>query len=457
MFGIFRKRRKRVVLVTPPSVPSPTYHRTNVNESPTIDEFRPSQPFLPLGVAYLASSLEEEDFDVRVIDLTFTIQQKLGLKSVRKAILSLRPDAVGISTYTSTIPFTYQLADAIKDEMRETPVILGGPHVSALPQRTLKECSSIDAVIIGEGEHSFPLFLKSLLSNGLSKELENLKGVLFRHGDDIVGDQNPVYIENVDFLPFPARHLFDLERYKKASYLFSAKQYPVTQIITSRGCPHSCLFCTRINNGHKFRARSSKNIVLELIQLKEYGFNEIEIVDDSFTEDRSRVLEICRGIKEKNLNLSFSLPNGVRVDRVDRELLLSMYQAGFYSISFGVESGDDNVLKINRKGFSVEQIKNAVLTAKRIGFVVKLFTIVGLLGSSVESEEKTLKLIRESEADYAVTSVCTPYPGSPLWDEIKDVIENVPWKRYDEAGVLNPIYLPNGITMDQLSKFLPKK
>jgi len=192
------------------------------------------------------------------------------------------------------------------------------------------------------------------------------------------------------------------------------------------------------------------------MQLKGLGFNEVQIVDDCFTEDRQRAVEICETIKDRGLDMSFSLPNGVRVDRVDDELLSAMYDSGFYSISFGVESGDDIVLKINRKGFTVEQIKKAVRAAKMIGFEVKLFTVVGLPGSSVESEEKTIQLIKESGADSAVTSVCIPYPGSSLFDMVKDRLHGVPWERYDEANVLNPIYVPEGMTAHQLSRFLPK-
>lgn len=449
------KTKKRVVLITPPSFTSPIYYHTTSEFFSIPASLVPIVPYLHLGVAYIAASLEEEGFDVRVVDLTFTRQQQFNVYEVKNAIINLEPDVVGISSYTSTIPIVYKLTKALKEEEETTPIVVGGAHVSALPQRTLEECPAIDAVIVGEGELVFPDFLKLFFGKGICGEIANLKGVMFRYEDKLLGDPNPVYIENLDSLPFPARHLFNLNRYKIFSYLHSPKRPPVTQIITSRGCPHSCLFCTRINNGYQFRARTPKNVVLELMQLKEYGFNEVQIVDDNFTENRQRVLGICRAIKDEGLNMSFSLPNGVRVDSVDDELLSIMYDTGFYSISFGAESGDDKVLKINRKGTTVEQTKKAIRAAKKIGYFVKMFTVVGLPGSSVESEEKTLQLKKESGADYNLTSICTPYPGSPLWDMIEDSLHGVPWERYNEADILNPIYIPEGMSASQLTRFLP--
>jgi radical SAM superfamily enzyme YgiQ (UPF0313 family) len=280
---------------------------------------------------------------------------------------------------------------------------------------------------------------------------------MFRQGDKFFGDKKPTYVEDLDSLPFPARHLFDLKKYVKNSRYFTAKQHPVASIITSRGCPHSCLFCTRINNGRRFRARSPKNVVLEIRRLRKMGFKEIQILDDTFTQDRQRVIEICDLIRNNNLDMSFCLPNGVRVDAVDEELLSRMFDAGFYAVHFGVECGDDRVLRFNRKGFSVEQARRAVRVAKKIGYQVTLFIVVGLPGSSVESEEKTLQFIKESDADFARVSVCTPYPGSPLWNMTGDSLQKVPWERYNEANVLNPIYIPDGMTKNQLSRFIPSQ
>jgi len=409
---------------------------------------------MPLGTAYIAASLEEAGIDVRIADLTFTFQEGININEIRRMIQHLEPSVVGISSFTSTIPTAYRLAKALKEESPALPIVVGGAHVSALPQRTLRECEAIDAVVVGEGDRTFPELAKRLMKDGRSADVSDMKGVLARQGERYVGDPAPVYVEDVDGLPFPARHLLDIPTYIRHSYHEKAKKQPITNMITSRGCPHSCVFCSRSNSGRRYRPRSPENVIEEMKQLKHLGFNEIQIVDDNFSADRTRVLEICRLIRAEKLDLSLCLPNGIRVDTVDEEVLKEMYEAGFYSIAFGAESGDDAVLKKILKGVTAEQIMKAVKTAKRIGFYVSLFSIVGLPGSTVDSEEKTLQLVRASGADSTTVSVCTPYPGSPLWEAVKDRLEDISWERYNESDVSNPIYLAGGLTPEQLQFWL---
>ena len=427
------------MLVSPPSSHSPNH---------------PVVPMMPLGTAYIAASLEKDGIDVRIADLTFTFQESININEVRRAVQRLEPSVVGISSFTSTIPTTYKLARALRKESPNLPIVVGGAHVSALPERTLKECDAIDAVVVGEGDHTFPELARRLMKEGRSADVSNVRGVLARCGKGFVGDPAPMYVEDVDGLPFPARHLLDLPTYVRHSYYERAKRWPIATMITSRGCPHSCLFCSRSNSGKRYRPRSPENVVEEMKLLKGLGFNEVQIVDDNFTHDRERVLEICRRITAEKLDLSLCLPNGIRVDTVDEEVITEMYRAGFYAVAFGAESADNAVLKRIGKGITAEEITKAVKTAKRIGFYVSLFSIIGLPGSTIESEEKTLKLVRESGADSTTASVCTPYPGSPLWEMVKDKLEGIPWERYNESDVSNPIYLPDGLTPEQLQFWL---
>jgi len=446
--------KNRVVLVTPPSSTVPLYSISPVNTSAVKAIDVPTIPLLPLGVAYVAASLEESGLDVKVVDLTFALEGRYGAEKVKEAVLNLEPGVVGVSSFTSTITSTYKIANAIKREQKDLPIVIGGPHASALPHRTLEECPAIDAAIIGEGEYVFRDFAKFLLDKGRQSEPADLQGVVFRRGNQLFGDPKPAYIEKLDRLPFPARHLFDLKKYAEGSYYFDAKKFPVASIVTSRGCPYACLYCSRISSGRRFRARSPDNVVRELEQLKAHGFNEVQIVDDNFTEDRYRVLELCRLIKTKRLDMSFNLLGGIRVDKVDEELLSTMYDAGCYAIHFGVESGDDQVLKYNRKGITAKQIKKAVHLAKKIGYKVIFYVIVGLPGSSIESEEKTIKLENECGPDATRVSICTPYPGSPLWEMVKDRLEGVAWERYNESDVSNPIYISGDQTKAQLQLWM---
>lgn len=406
-------------------------------------------PLLPLGPAYVAAVLEAAGLEVKVVDLTFADSRRVEPDVVKRAILGLEPDAVGMSSLTCNVPGAYRLARALKGERGDLPIVLGGPHVSALPERTLEECPALDAVAVGEGEYSFRDFLAAFFSRGISDQMKGIRGIVFRNGNRIEGGREPVYIENVDELPLPARHLFNLKMYMESSKAFSSAGRPIASMVSSRGCPHHCVFCTRSNNGFRYRGRSADSVVSEMEKLRDLGFTEVQIVDDNFTESRQRVVEICRLIKERGLDLKFNLPNGVRVDRVDEELLSMMYDAGFYAMHLGVESGDDRVLKVINKGTNTEQIRNAIRVASKIGFELMLYIIVGLPGSTVESERNTLSFVREMQVPFTF-SVCTPYPGSPLWETVKDKYRNVSWDRFDETKQEQPLYVPEGMTLEEL-------
>lgn len=432
----------RIVLVTAPSSIVPFYSssatQTQTSDVPTI-------PMLPLGVAYVAAALEKAQWDVKVIDLTFTMEKQLDIARIRNAITRLQPKIIGLSSFTSTILSIYNIANAIKRDRPEIPIILGGPHATALPHRTLHECPGLDAVIVGEGEYSFPQFADAWVANHSPQQLATIPGVVVKDRGQILGNPTPVYVSDLNTLPFPARHLFNQAQYADASHYFDAKSPPVTSIITSRGCPHACLYCARVNSGYKFRTRSPENIISELSDLKNQGYKEIQIVDDDFTEDRNHVLNLCQQIKTHQFNLSFNLLGGLRVDKVDEELLTRIYDVGGYMIHFGAESGDDDVLKYNRKGVTAKEIVDAVQLAKQIGFTVIIYIIIGLPGSSLDSEKKTLAMIKQCAPDGTRASVCTPYPGSPLWEQMKDQLQDITWDRFNESDISHPAYMTDKI------------
>lgn len=430
--------KSKVVLATPPHTSEAEMTRLG--------------PLLPLGLAYVAATLEKSDIDVQVVDSTL---MKYDVEETKEAILKLNPTIVGLTSYTSTIPSIYRLAQALKKESKDLIIIVGGPHVSALPSRTLEECTALNMTIVGEGEYAFRDAVLTLEKKGIDPELTNVPGVVFQHNKKIYGNLEPAFIENLNCLPFPARHLFDLGRYMEYSRKYSdAKKTPVGSILTSRGCPGQCVFCCKIGSGGtRFRVRSPDNVVDELRQLKEYGFREVQIQDDTFTFNRERVIDICKRIKEEGINLNFSLPNGIRVDRADEDLLSTMYDAGFYSVHFGIETGDDEVLKTIKKGTTVMQGKMAVHTAKKVGYFVGLYVIVGLPGSTIKSEEKTLQLVKEMDPDFLGVGMCIPYPGTPLWNAVEDSLKDIPWEAFTHAAIDKPIYVPEGMTSEHVKYY----
>ncbi|MCW4040819.1 MAG: B12-binding domain-containing radical SAM protein [Candidatus Bathyarchaeota archaeon] len=432
----------RIVLVTAPSSIVPFYSstatQTKTSQVPTI-------PMLPLGIAYVAAALEKAHWDVKVVDLTFTMENQLDVVKIKNAITRLQPKIIGLSSFTSTILSIYKIANACKRDRPDIPIVLGGPHATALPNRTLLECPGLDAVIVGEGESSFPQFAEAWVANHPPQQLATIPGVVIKDRGQVLGNSKPVYVSDLNTLLFPARHLFNRAQYADASHYFDAKSPPVTSVITSRGCPHACLYCARVSSGYKFRTRSPENIVTELRDLKNQGYNEIQIVDDDFTEDRNHVLNLCQCIKNDKLNLQFNLLGGLRVDKVDEELLTRIYDVGGYMIHFGAESGDDAVLKYNRKGITAKEIVDAVHLAKKIGFSVIIYIIIGLPGSSLDSEKKTLAMINQCAPDGTRASVCTPYPGSPLWEQMKDQLQNITWDRFNESDISHPAYMTDQV------------
>ncbi len=440
---------KRVVLVAPPSPYPPHYEQLAYPPYTRVQVFNVN-PLIPLGTAYLGASLEAAGFDVKVVDLTFSSQHGLSVDKVRDAVLDLNPDAVGLSSFTSTISAVNRIATALKEKQSDIPVVVGGPHASALPKRTLEEFPCFDAAIVGEGEEAFSTLLKQMLGKE-ENVLPLPKGAICRGKDSAIqGNFGPAYVEDLDGLPFPARHLFDLEKYKLgSSQVPTAKKHPIASIITSRGCPHTCAFCFH-NGGYHFRARSPKNVLREVEEIQSLGFKEIQVFDDDFTQDQKRVAEICRLLKESGADMSFCLPNGVRVDTIEEKLLSEMFEVGFYDIHFGLESSDPYMLEKIRKGITLEQLKRAVHMAKEVGFRVTVYLVVGLPGTTAEIEEKNLEFAQESEADYVTGFLYTPYPGSALWNELSGKLADVPWERYNDGSIADPIYVPDGITVEQL-------
>jgi len=444
------RNKKRVVIVTPPSYFNKTLMRMQYPPYNLV-EVMAMTPLIPLGSAYIAAALREGGFETKVADLTFIDKRRIDNQILKRGILEQEPDAVGISALTWTILQAYDLADALKEERPDLHITIGGPHSSALPRRTLEDCESIDAAVIGEGEYVYRDFLKQGLNKNFNPDSFNQPGILFRHNEKIYGNQAPVYINDLDKLPIPARDLFNLNEYREVGKTFMAKQTPVASIMTSRGCPQKCIFCCRSASGYGYRERSADSVVKEIIHLKELGFNEVQIPDDNFTHDRDRVRDICTQLHELDLDMTFDLPNGIRVDHVDMDTMMMMRDVGFYAMHLGVESLDPYTLNTIRKDITVEQVENAVKITKELGFNIILYIIIGLPGSSYEAEMRTLDKIKELDVPFTF-SICTPYPGSPLWKLKEDELKDIQWERFDETLFDDPIYTPDDMTKEQIQE-----
>lgn len=385
----------------------------------------------PLGLAYLASFIRQYGFVPQILDLNV---ENVSDTELANKVVATRPLAVGISFMTNQYGEALKVAKLVKSASPVTHIIAGGPHVSALPEETLRECKLFDSIVVGEGECTFAELLSEL-----QKEKQNFKGVnglCFRDGENIIRNEKRDMIGDIDSTPYAAWDLLRLDKYS----VFSVSHKKTFAIISSRGCPNQCIFCdSHTIFGRKFRGRSTKNIFNEIMFLhKNYDMESFDFVDDLITVDKERVLELCDLIK--NSGIGFRWMANARVNTIDREMLRAMRDAGCVRIDVGVESGDPNVRKIAHKGITNQQIINAHKIAKELGIQIGTFTMVGNLGETKESVKMTIDLLKDICDDVMVAIAC-PFPGTELYRIAlkNDYLKIKDWSRF----VTSPTYLKN--------------
>ena len=313
----------------------------------------------PLGIAYIASILEQKGVSCSIIDAN-----ALQLKPL-EVIKSIPETTKLIGFYLNAFNYNtvLELANRCRQERPKAALILGGPLASAIPQEILKEIPC-HGVVQGEGEYSVLQIIKNIKNDGPPFD-DNVPGAVYKDFESGAVKMNQVMrIKDLDSLPFPAYHLLPpLKIYKSR-----ARKQPVAAIITSRGCSHQCIFCSKDIFQRQTTYRSAANVLAEIdFLIKKYGIRQIDILDDNFTQKRSRVENILDGIIERNYNISLNLQSGIRTEIVDEELLLKMKRAGVYKLAFGIESADPDVLKICRKKLDLNRVEHAVRIAKKMG------------------------------------------------------------------------------------------
>lgn len=395
----------------------------------------------PLGLAYMAAVLEKENFRVKIIDVS---AEGLSETELESRIRSEQPKLVGISFMTPQIGEAFKVAEMTKKINSKIITIVGGPHVTALPAEVLKQ-KYIDFAVIGEGEITF-LELADKLIRSRGEKVKNIKGIAYKkHGKVIITEPRP-FIQDLDTIPFPAWHLLPVDKYSVISTGGKASKQ-VFNIFSSRGCPNQCIFCGGPKiMGRRYRRRSPKNIVKELIYLKNrFNATQFDFQDDSITVFKESLREMCQEILKNKLNIIWMCNS--RVDILDIDTLLLMKKAGCTRIDLGVESGDDQVLRRIKKGITVEQVKRSHKMAKKAGIQINSFAMVGNLGEDFCSVQKTAKLMKELGQDVNV-SIATPFPASELYQiaKEKNLLKVHDWNKYVTAPTSLPDYEPVMIT-----------
>jgi len=406
----------------------------------------------PMGLAYLAGSLQASGFPVEILDAP-----AVGARAdaVAERVSGSAFALVGITFLTPMFSIVADLIRRIKALCPTTHVVVGGPHPTALPERTLQEIPWIDSVCVGEGEGTI-VDLASALSEG--GDLSGVKGLVLRTGEAITKNPPRPFEKNLDVLPKPARHLLPLDSYRLTASRTKGSAFCPT-LIVARGCPFNCQFCSH-PFGRTFRHHSVERIVEELKDLKEsYGLSQVNLEADTLTLNRKFLLELCRAMIQEGLNLAWTCES--RVDTVDEEMLAAMRKAGCWQISYGVESGCERLLGIIQKGVTREQVRRTFAMTRKAGITMRGFFMLGLPSETPAESRETIEFARRLDPLWAQFTVTVPYPGTPLFASLdaEGKIRHYDWSQYNTWGGWADTrlpYVPEGRSEEEL-KHLQKK
>lgn len=431
----------KVLLINPPRA-----NEIIGNNPVIIEEERGFNP--PLGLLYLAAYLEaHSDHDIKVIDSQV---ERLTYDQLAERVKTQAPDVVGLTTMTLTLLDVMKTAETVKRVSPSTKVVLGGPHVHLYPDESIR-LKNADFLVLGEGEEAF----KDLLDSIDDKDrLSRVTGLVFEHNGQIVNTGIRPAIEDLDALPFPARHMVP---YKKYSSLL-AKGDCVTTMFTSRGCPFKCTFCDRPHLGNRFRSRSPGNVVDELEECVQMGIVEFLIYDDTFTVNRARVMGICDEITRRRLDIGFDIR--ARVDTVDDAMLAKLKEAGCQGIHYGVEAGTEKILKVLNKGIHISQVDEVFRMTRKHKIPVLAYFMIGSPTETRDDIETTFRVMRRLKPDYVHVTVLTPFPGTQIYKMGLEsgVIKRDYWREFaaNPTPEFEPPHWGEYFTREELNDFLVK-
>lgn len=366
----------------------------------------------PLGLGYLAAVMEAEGHTVIILDLG--LQPHTALEQDAERLVAFQPDLVGLTAMTNNYHSAEQALALVKQQIGCTTV-LGGPHATIFPDRVIAD-PNIDYVIYGEGEETLRELTRAIVAEGPQPSettLRGIAGLCFKVGGQVVLNPARPLIRDLDALPMPARHLFELSRYP----LYTPSGERMVTLLSSRGCPYNCSYCFKGIVGRTYRQRSPESIIAELRHLMDtYGYRHFYFIDDLFTLDRRRLTVLATRMIEDKLDIRWQCL--ARVDRVTPDLLQLMYHAGCREVHYGIESGNPEILKTLGKGITHEQVRQAVAWTAQAGILAKGYFMLGLPGDTEETMQQTIRFASELELDQAMFSLTTPFPGTRLWDEL---------------------------------------
>jgi len=356
----------------------------------------------PIGLGYIAAVLEREGFEVSILDLIICEDPR---KSLQGCIKKFSPDIVGISFASANRFQAFEVARWVKEIDENILVVVGGPHITFTAEDTLKNVKEVDIVGRGEGEHV-------MLDIAMEKKLEDIKGISFRKNNRVIHNLTQPPIKNLDDLPIPAYHLFDMNRYKLIMPFI--KNYEAATISTMRGCPYGCNFCSCTAMWGRYPRTLSPEKILENIRLltDDYRVNSFYFIDETFTLHKRKCSELCQKIVDEKLDIRWM--TDVRVNEVDRGILKSMKRAGCYMVAYGVESGNQKIIDKIGKSITLKQVLDCTKICGELGIKRKAFFTFGLPGDTKETIMETYNFRKKLEAEIKTMSVINIFPGTQV-------------------------------------------
>ena len=400
-----------------------------------------------IGLLGLAAVVRKAGHRVKIVEAAAS---NISYDESLQQVLDFKPNLVGFTAVTSSIYKAAKLSKMIKEKNPEIKVIIGGPHVTAVPEETMSRFPEFDIAAIGEGEEVLKNIISSSENNG---RLNNVHGILFRKNNNLVKTELHPLIKNLDELPFPAWDLIDNFPWGFKPASFKCKRLPATYIISARGCPHLCIFCDTSVFSRQYRAFSAEYMIEMIKVLKtDYGIREILFEDDTFIIFKKRLIQLCETLIKEKIDITWSC-NG-RANAVKPDILKLMKKAGCWQISYGIESGDPEILEFSRKRIKVEQMTQALEWSHEAGILTKGFFILGFPNETEETLKRTIDYAKNSCLDDVSVSKMTPFPGSEMY-RIGEKYGYIN-KDWEKMNLLDAVFVPFKLSKEKLDMYQNK-
>tara|TARA_B100000315_G_C14566687_1_gene583320 strand:+ start:841 stop:2235 length:1395 start_codon:yes stop_codon:yes gene_type:complete len=399
----------------------------------------------PMGLGYLATSLKRNGYDVNILDCS---REKMNFDDFKRYISSSNYDVIGFTVFSDALVNVKKSIEIIKKIKPDTLTIVGGPHPSAAPEHTLTYLEACDYAFRGEAELTLPIFLKYVNDNDLDR-LKKIQGLIWRENKKVESNEPSIHKEIDNFDPV-AWDLIEPQKYHQPGSL--APKGWIT-IITSRGCPFRCTFCSvHVITGLHMRYRSINNVLQEIKYIdSNYKIRKFTIMDENFTLNKARVEEFCHKIMESGIKYQFQLTNGVRLDTLTEDLLILMKRAGFSKrMAVGIESGSDRILKMIKKNLSKEKVKEKIKLMNHVGFKPIGYFILGFPTETKEEMQETIDFAVSLKLYRASFTCFLPLPGTAIYHDLVQNGELPPDFDFTFLTTDSVPYSPKGISRQDL-------